>query len=149
MSISLRNRPRNNKWSTSIINQHRIDLIDNGIVVFSLNQIFRRMSHVISQVIKTKLVIGSVSNIGFVGFASLRRIGLMIVNAIYGKSVEFEKWCFPGTIPFCQIVVYGNQMHTIPGKGIQIQRKCSYEGFSFSSLHFCNFTLVQNRSTNE
>ena len=74
---------RDNQWSSGIINQYRVNLIHNSIIMRALNQFIRECGHVISQVVKTKFIIGTISNICKVSIPSVLRIGLVSVNAIY------------------------------------------------------------------
>jgi hypothetical protein len=57
--VALWNRTRDDQWGTGVINQHRVDLIDDGVVVLALYQIGWVGSHVITKIIETELVVGT------------------------------------------------------------------------------------------
>jgi hypothetical protein len=61
---------RNDQRCSCIIDQNRIDLVDNREIVFALYEIFGRMCHVVAQVIETEFVVGSVGDVGVIGFPS-------------------------------------------------------------------------------
>ena len=107
------------------------------------------MCHVITKIIKTKFVIGAIGYVCFVSFSSLVRIGLVVVDTVNGQAVKLKKWCFPGAVTLGQIVVYGYKVHTISRKGIQIKWQRCDQRFSFTCLHFSNFSFVKYHATNE
>ena len=55
---------RDNQRRTRLIDQDRIDLVDNGVAKRALDLIFGTEGHVIAQVIKAEFVIGAVGDIG-------------------------------------------------------------------------------------
>ena len=61
--VALWNWTGDNQWSTGIINQHGVNLIDDSVVVLALYQIARVGSHVVTQVVETELVVGTEGDI--------------------------------------------------------------------------------------
>ena len=61
----------NNQRSTGIVNQHRVHLVYNGIVVLTLHEVCGTDGHVVSQVIKAELIVGSEGDVCQIGFATL------------------------------------------------------------------------------
>ena len=57
----------NDQWCSGLIDQYRIDLIDNGIVQVALNQIFFFDDHVVPQVIKSQFIVGDICDITVIG----------------------------------------------------------------------------------
>ena len=68
--LTFRNRTRNNQRSTSIVNQYRVHLIDNSIIMFTLHQVFWTDSHIVTQVIETEFIIRAESDIGHISSAA-------------------------------------------------------------------------------
>ena len=62
---------RNDKRSSRFINKDRIDLIDDSKVEFSLNLFVLVDHHVVTEVVETELIVGSVSNIAVVCLTAL------------------------------------------------------------------------------
>ena len=58
----LESGPGNDQRSTGIVDQDRIDLIDNGVVMPALYQFLRRAAHIVAQVVEAELVVGPVSD---------------------------------------------------------------------------------------
>ena len=73
-------RSGNNQRSSSFVDKNRINLIDDGKTVSALNQVFAFPCHVVAQIIKTELVIGSVSHVCAVLLIPFDRI-LLCKNA--------------------------------------------------------------------
>ena len=48
-----------------------------------------------------------------------------------------------------QIIVYGDQVHSTPGEGIQKKRKGGHEGFTFTCAHLGDAPVVQDDATHE
>jgi len=98
--LTFRNRTRNNQRSTSIVNQYRVHLIDNSIIMFTLHQILRADSHIVTQIVKTKLIVRTESNIGHICSTACVRIRLMLIDTIDTQSVELIKWSHPFRVTF-------------------------------------------------
>src|SRR5690606_38677834 len=61
-------RSRNNKRRTCFIDQDRVNLVHYGIVKVTLTQQLNFVNHVVSQIVKTKLVVCTVGNVSRVSF---------------------------------------------------------------------------------
>ena len=68
--VAFRHRSGNNQRRTRVINQDRVDLIDDGIIMAALYEIRRTHRHIITKVIETKFVVCSESNISAVRIAA-------------------------------------------------------------------------------
>ena len=89
------------KWCSCIIDQYRVDLIDNGVVMHPLHQVFWPARHVVSQIIESELIVRSVSDV-----ASDRQLcGLPhysaddLIDAVDGESMKLEDWGHPFAVP--------------------------------------------------
>jgi len=78
-------RSGNNQGSPGLINQDTIHLIDNGIIQFPLGIIIQLKFHIVTEVVKTKLIIGSIGNITAIGLLTFLIIQPM-QNHPDGKS---------------------------------------------------------------
>lgn len=50
-------RTGDNQRSTGVVNQYGVYLIDDGVIVLALYQVFRADSHVIAQIVETEFVV--------------------------------------------------------------------------------------------
>src|SRR5690606_10009014 len=111
LTVALRNRSRNDKRSSGIINKNRIHLIHNRKVKFTLNKFVWWRYHIISKVVKAKLIVCSISNIRVIGFLPSFGVRLMIVYTVNGKLVELIQWAHPRGVTLSQIVIYCNYVY--------------------------------------
>ena len=73
----------------------------------------------------------------------------MVIDAIDGQSVKFEKWCIPLSISSGQVVIHRYDMHASFCQCVEIGWECGNQRFTLSRLHLSDFTLMQYYSTNE
>ncbi|CDB09544.1 uncharacterized protein BN744_00881 [Bacteroides sp. CAG:633] len=106
-------RTRDDQRSSCIINQYGVYLIDDGVVVLALNEIFRTDGHVVTQVVETKFVVGTESDICHISLTACVRVGTMFVDTVYAQSVEHVQRSHPFRVTFRQVVVYSNDMYSV------------------------------------
>src|SRR5579875_2943134 len=58
---------RDNQWCACLVNQNVVHLVDDGIVEVALHHLVERRDHVVAQVVKAELVVGTIGDIGLVG----------------------------------------------------------------------------------
>ena len=61
------------------------------VVMFGLNQIGRGARHIISEVVKTEFIVGSICNVCQINFSSLCAVGFMIIDTIYTHAVKLKQ----------------------------------------------------------
>ncbi len=81
--VALRHGARYDKGCAGVVYEHRVDLVDNGELVFTLYQIARRGGHVVAQIVETELVVGTVCHVCGVCLATGFGVGLVFVYAVY------------------------------------------------------------------
>jgi len=149
MEFSTRHRTRDNQRCTSIVNEYGIHLIDNGVVMRTLYKFIRRMCHIVTEVVKTKFVIGTIGDISSISHAATRRVRLIVIYTFHLETMELEKRCHPSTVSASQVVVHGNQMNSITSESVKVKRQGSHQSFTFPCLHLSNFSLVQSNPSYE
>ena len=147
--MSPRHRSGNNERSSRIVDQDRVDLVDNGIVVSPLNQFRHTGSHVIAQVVETELVIGTEGNVGHISLTAGVRVRLVLIDAVDAKTMELVQRPHPLRVTLSQVVVHRNNVYAVTGKRVQENRQSSHQGFTLTGSHFGNFTLVENHTTEQ
>ena len=120
--VPFRYRTGNNQRRTGIVDQHRVNLIHNRIIVFTLYQILGMNRHVIAQIIETEFVIRTESNIRHISLTAFRRIRLMLINTIHRQTVEHIQRSHPLRVTLCQIIIHRHHMHSAPRQCIQKYR---------------------------
>src|SRR5256885_16778626 len=90
--------------------------------------------HVVAQVIKTKLVVRAVGDIGVVSGLPLEIIHV-VLDATDGQTEEAMNLAHPLGVARGQVIVYGDDVYAAPGQRIQIRRQRCYERLSFARAH--------------
>ena len=140
--------PGNNQGGASLVDEDRVHLIDNSEVAIPLDLVLRGESHVVPEVIKAKLVVRAVGDVGEVGRALLRAI-LPGSHHPHGEPERLVHRRHPGGVPLGQVVVNGDHVHAAPRKRIQIDRQGSNEGFPLPGAHLGNAPLVEGHAPHE
>ena len=94
----------NNQWCSCLINQDRVDLIDDGIMQISLYQLLFIDYHIVTQIVETKLVIGDIGNVAVICGAALFFCGSVQYHT-YGQSQKFMDFTHPAGITACQVII--------------------------------------------
>ena len=138
----------NNQRRTRLINEDGVDFVDDGIVQFALYYAGFIDGHVVTQIVETELVVGTIGDVGIVGMLTFFLFhGLQ--NHSHVKTQELVYFSHPFGVALCQVVVNGNDVHTFPCQRIQIRRHRSHQRFTFTGLHLGNAALMQNDSTDD
>ena len=106
------------------VDQNRVHLVHNGEVQAALNPVSHFVHHVVAQVIKTVLVVGTVSDITLVSrlLFFTRHVGQ--VNT-HREAEEVVELAHPTRIAAGQIVVDCHHMHALAGQCIEVDRQRS------------------------
>ena len=110
----------------------------------ALHKVLGRGCHIITQVVETKLVVRTESDVGIICCTAFGRIGLCLIDTCHRQAVEHVERTHPLRVTLGKVVVDGYHMHSVAGKGIQEHRKGCHKGLSFTGSHFSNFTLVKH-----
>jgi hypothetical protein len=60
--VTLGNRSGDNERGTGVVNQHRVHLVHDRVIVLPLNQVLGRDGHVVAQIVETELVVRTKGN---------------------------------------------------------------------------------------
>src|SRR5678809_218372 len=99
-------RTGNDQRSPGIIDQNAIGLINHSKMMFALHHFFRRMNHVIAEVIKAKFIIGAVSDISEISFSPVITVWLVLINTINSYSKPLKNSSVPFLVAASQIIIY-------------------------------------------
>ena len=128
-------RARDDERRASLIDQDRVNLIDDGVVVSALHAVLEVELHIVAQIVEAELVVGAVGDIGRIGGAAL--VVIQIVDDYAdAESEEAVQLAHPLGIALGQVVVDRDHMHAAPAKRIEINRKRGDQRLAFAGLHF-------------
>ena len=146
-----------NQRCPRFIDQNIVDLVDERKVQRSLRLLIRLLktiiapscrSHIVTQIVETKLVVGSIRNIAIVSglFPRNTLVGLDRVDRQSQTHVERPH---PFHITTGQVIVYRYNVHTFIGNGIEIRRQCGDKRLTLTRHHFGDCTTVQHHAPNQ
>ena len=138
----------NNQRRSGLIDQNRVNLVDDGKMKSSLYKLLLVNNHIIPQVVKSQLVVCHISNIAVISCAAFRLIHAVQHNA-HSKPKEFVYFSHPFSVTFCQIIIDSDDMNAVPFQSVQICRKSRHKSLSFSCLHLGNSSLMKNNSADQ
>ena len=125
----------------------------------SLNTVLYLPGHIVSEIVKPKLVVLAVGDVCSVGFPSFARhklghkaIGIVPLDQEGGivldhpnrqpqKEIDRPN---PQGIPSGQIVVNRNKMSPLAAQGIEVEGHRGHQSLSLSRLHLGNFSLMKH-----
>ena len=108
----------------------------------ALNHFLLVNDHVVTEVVKAKLVVCAVGNISGICGASF-----CIVKRVNDKTDAHAEitvnLTHPLTVTLCKVIVYGNDMYALAGERVEVGGKRGNERFTFTCFHFGNTSLMK------
>ena len=138
-----------NQRCTRVVDQYRVYLVDNRVVMFALYEVLRADGHVVAQVIEAEFVVRPECDVGQISLAPAVGVRLVLVNAIDRQPVKHVKRSHPLRVTLREVVVDRHHMYAFAGKGVEKDGQCSYERLSFTGSHFGNLSFVQHDTAEE
>ena len=126
-----------------LVDQDRVDLVDDGKIMPALHHVLLIKRHVIAQVIEAQLVVRAVGHVAGIGRAALLRREVMDDQADR-QAEEAVHLAHPLGVALGQIVVDRNDMHALAGQRVQVGRQDGDERLALAGLHFGDASLMQN-----
>ena len=126
-----------------LVDQHRVDLVDDGVMELAVDDLVGVDGHVVAQVIETELVVGTVGNVRGVNSPPLVR------RHVVGKERNFtaeesQHPAHPLRVTAGEVIVDRDQVGSFARDRVEIERHDRHECLAFSGGHFGDPTLVQN-----
>ncbi len=140
-------RTGDNQRCSCFINPDVVDLVDNGVIQWALYLQPLVGFHVVTQVVESKLVAGSVGDVTRVVFLSLLRSHLGLDGSDGQAQVEMNG-AHPFHITASEIVVHRDHVH-FAGECVEERGQCGNERLSFPGDHFGDHPVVQDVSADD
>ena len=128
-------RTGDDQWGPGLVDEDRVDFVDNGEVVAALDHCVLGTRHVVTQVVEAELRVGAVGDIGRVGLA----LGCGIVDVgtdpAHGQSEEPVEAPHPFRVAGGQVVVDGDHVDTVALERVEVHRERRHQGLALTGLH--------------
>ena len=114
----------------------------------ALNTVLFINLHIVTQIVETELVVGSVGNIGIVCLLSVRRLDV-VDDQTDGQAQPAVNLAHLLRVTLCKVIVDGNDMDALSGQCVQVNRQGCYQGFTFTGFHLGDASLMQHDTTDD
>ncbi len=135
-------RAGDDERGAGFVDEDRIDLVDDAVVVAALHGLAEFELHVVAQIVEAELVVRAVGDVRSIGFAALAVVEVMHDDADC-ETEEAIDLAHPFSIALGEIVVHRYDVDAVAGERVQIAGKCGDEGLAFAGLHLGDLAGVQ------
>ena len=139
---------RDDQRCPGLVDQDRVDLVDDGEVVAALHEILEGMRHVVAQVVKAELVVGAVGDVGVVGDLALLR-GHPGQDHRGVETEEAVDASHPLGVTLCQVVVDRDDVHAVARQRVEVRGQHTGQGLALTGLHLGDVAVVQRGATHD
>ncbi len=138
----------NDQRRSCFVDEDGVDLVDDGIVELTENELLLIDGHIVPQVIETQLVIGYISNIAGIGLLAL--LGRHAVeDNTDGHSHETVDLTHPLRVTLCQIIVDCDDVDAAALQSIEVGRHGRDQRLTFTGAHFGDTALMKNDAADQ
>ena len=145
----VRHRPRDDERRARLVDQDRVDLVDDGVDVLALDTLLQPEHHVVAQVVEAELVVRAVRDVGEVRGAALGRGRLGVVQAGDREAEPAEDVPHPLRVAAGEVVVDRDEVRAAAGEGIEVERQRRDEGLALAGRHLGDAPLVQHDAADQ
>ena len=139
----------NDEGRAGLVDEDRVDLVDDGDVVAALDLFVLGGSHaVVAKIIEAELRIGAVSDVAGVFLAAFPW-GHLVLDAADAETEEAVERAHPVRVAACEVVVDRHDVDSEAGEGVEVDGQCGDEGFAFAGLHLGDHAAVECDATDE
>ncbi len=141
-------RARDDQRRARLVDQDRVDLVDDGEVVAVLDHRRQVELHVVAQVVEAELVVGPVGDVGVVGLAPLG-IGQAVLDDADRHAEEAVDLTHPIRVAPGEVVVDRDDVRALAGQGVQIDGQRGDQRLALAGPHLGDLALVQDHAADE
>src|SRR6185312_12095792 len=139
---------RDDERRARLVDEDRVDLVDDGVVQLALHVALDRVLHIVAQVIEAELVVRAVGDVAAVR-QLLLAIRLPVDDGADAHPEELVDAAHPLGVATGEVVVDGDEVDAAPFERVQIERRGGDERLAFAGLHFRDGAAVQDHAADE
>ena len=141
-------RAGNDQRRARLVDQDRVDLVDDGVDMAALHHVLEPVLHVVAQIVEAELVVGAVGDVAVVFL-----LALLVVEAVHddadGQAEEFVDLAHPFGVALGEIIVDGDDVDAAAGERVEIDRKRRDQRLAFAGLHLGDLAFVQHHAADQ
>ena len=141
-------RAADDQRGAGLVDEDRVDLVDDRVEVAALDQVGLAPGHVVAQVVEAELVVRAVRDVAQVLLAAQRRLLARHDRA----DVEPEEAVHPAHplgVAGGQVVVGGDHVHALAGERVEVRGQDAGQGLALTGLHLRHVAQVQGRAAHD
>jgi hypothetical protein len=133
---------------SGLVDQDRVDLVDDRVVVAALDQVVPAPRHVVAQVVEPELVVRAVRDVAEVLLAALGR-GLARQDRADRDAEEPVHPAHPLGVALGEVVVGGDDVHAVTGERVEVRGQDAGQGLALAGAHLRHVPEVQRGAAHE
>ena len=141
-------RAADDERGARLVDEDRVDLVDDGEGVAALDAVLDGAGHVVAQVVEAELVVRAVGDVAGVGHAPLVGTHRRQDHA-GGQPEEVVDAAHPLGVVLGQVVVDGDDVHALAVEGVEVGREGRDQGLALTGLHLGDVAEVQRRAAHD
>ncbi len=149
-----------------LVDQDRVDLVDDGEVVLALDHVLQAEAHVVPEVVEAELVVGAVGDVGVVGLAAragpeagepdvgrhvrrIEEVGHLMLDHAQAQPERVVDWAHPLRVAAGEVVVDRDDVGAEPRQAVQVGGQRRHERLALAGRHLGDLALVQHHAAHE
>ena len=141
-------RAADDQRGAGLVDEDRVDLVDDREVVPALHQVGLAPGHVVAQVVEAELVVRAVGDVAGVLLAPVRRL-LAGQDDADRQAEEPVHPAHPLGVALGQVVVDRDDVHAVAGQRVEVGRQHAGEGLALTGLHLGDVAQVQRGAAHD
>ena len=141
-------RAGDDERGAGLVDEDRVDLVDDGVVVAALHHVGGLPGHVVAQVVEAELVVRAVGDVGGVLLAALGG-GLAGDDASGRHPERAEDAAHQLGLVAGEVVVDRDDVHAAGGDRVEVGGQGGDEGLALTGLHLGDVAEVQGRAAHQ
>ena len=141
-------RARDDERRPRLVDEDRVDLVDDREVVAALDHVVQFVFHVVAEVVEAVFVVGAIGDVAAVG-----RRPLGIVEAVDddadGEAEEVVDLPHPFRVAAGEIVVDGDDVDALAPERVQVDGERGDEGLALAGPHLGDAALVKHHAADQ
>ncbi len=145
---ALLGRARDDQRRAGLVDEDRVDLVDDRVDVPALHALGLRPGHVVAQVVEAELVVRAVGDVGGVGRAALVG-GHLRVDRADLEAEEAVDAAHPLRVAAGEVVVGGDDVDALAGDRVEVGRQRRDQRLALTGAHLGDVAQVQRGAAHE
>ena len=139
---------RDDERRARLVDQDRVDFVDDRVVEAALHALRRLEHHVVAQVIEAELVVGAVGDVG--------RVRRLLGRVVHLRQVDADRQPeeavdppHPVRVALREVVVDGDEVNAVAGERVEVDRQRGDERLAFARSHFGDLAVVERHAADQ